>query len=437
MKRAKGTPGTQGTAAEAPALELAPTPAPVFVATTPTQLLWDACGRPPSHKAGPLPTSASPEEDWSRCWVCAGETFGRGSPIVKWDGANFTGQTRVRYPAGQAICEPCLWVMARHSEVPGKTGNWRNYSVLWAEGEPLLIASKGDKPAILAWLRRISTAAAVDVRTAPRRWFAALAESGQKHVVPYVPLNGRGTQRTLFDEQYFDLPRTPEGWSAVDELAALLTAGATKEEVERGAYNPFTVQRCEAAIRAFEGRNGHLRGGGWFALVVFLAQRDEAAVEQRLAAEAAARAEKKARTTKTAKSAKRPTVTRVTRGGTRTAREAAEDAAEHGGEDGGHGGDGVGDGVGVAGEGPRGGEGAPRRPDGGRRARAAGAVPRRGRQRDQALGPARGPDARGDTHERGAGGVGHEAHPRPQALGAVAGDLGGDGGPDGVRAAGR
>lgn len=249
---------------------------------TPSQLLWRACGSPPSPKASALPTDR--EGDWSRCWVCAGETRGRGCAIADWDGANFTGQSRVRYPAGQAICEPCLWVMARSSEVPIEgNGNWRNYSVLYATGEPLLIRSKGDKPSVLAWLRR--------PHKAP--WFAAIAESGQKHVVPYVPLNGCGRARALFEERLVDLPRDPAAWSLCDEMAALATAGASKEEIETGRYEG-ALTRCRDAVRAFEARHASKRGGGFFALCIFLAQRDEAAVAERMAQEAADRAARKA-----------------------------------------------------------------------------------------------------------------------------------------------
>ncbi len=235
---------------------------------TPSELLWRACGSPSSHKAHGITETG---EAWERCWVCAGETHGRGCPIAEWDGASFTGQTRVKCARSQVICEPCLWVMARHSPVPDKTGNWRNYSVLYADGEPITIASKGDKPAILSWLRR--------AHRAP--WFAAIGESGQKHVVPYVPLNAGGRARALFDEVLIELPRDAEGWSIVDDLAALLTAGATKEEVERGEYAGAWT-RCEPALRAFETRYGHLRGSGWFSLVGWLSQRDEAAVEARM-----------------------------------------------------------------------------------------------------------------------------------------------------------
>lgn len=347
---------------------------------SPSRLLWRACGSPESHKASALPVER--EGDWSRCWVCSGTTDGRGCAVADWDSASYTGQSRVRYPRGQAICEPCLWVMARLTPVPGLTGNWRNYSVLYAEGEPLVIKSKGDKPAVLAWLRR------------PHRgpWFAALANSGQKHVVPYVPLNGPGRALALFDEELIELPRDAEGWRIVDELAALLTAGATKEEVERGQYRG-ALSRCEAEVRAFERAHGHLRGSGWFGLVVFLAQRDEAAVEARMAREAEERAAKKAREKEAAKAAK--------------PKKKGRDGAK------------------------RSTEGTPDGSDGGRGDGAAPVVPRDRSEPAVALGSDREPAPRSDADERGPGGVGDEAVARPAPVGTIQLSLWGDGGTDG------
>ena len=358
---------------------------------TPSRLLWTACGAPPSPKASALPSHLP--GDWSRCWVCAGETRARGCPIADWDGASFTGQTRVRYPRGQAICEPCLWVMARNSDVPGLTGNWRNYSVLYAEGEPLTIKSKGDKPAVLAWLRR------------PHRglWFAALANSGQKHVVPYVPVNGAGRALALFDEELIELPRAPEGWRIVDDLSALLTAGATKEEVERGEY-AGALSRCEIEVRAFERAHGHLRGSGWFALVVFLAQRDEAAVAERMEREAAERAAKKAREKEAAKAARAPKAK-----ADKPARAAKE--TRRGAK--------------------RSDEGAPHRSDRGRGDGAAADVPLDGGERAEALGPDHRPGAGRDADVRGPRGVGDEAVPGPSDRGPVQLALFGVGGADG------
>lgn len=142
---------------------------------------------------------------------------------------------------------------------------------------------KAEKPALLAWLRRPH----------PGRWFAAIADSGQKHVIPYAPINpvgSRGAVAVMFEEREIRLP--PYAWIHVEATAGLLTAGATKDEVARGDYEPAAWGRCAEAIRAYERAWAVLRGGAWFDLALFLAQRDEAAVQERMAGETAARAAK-------------------------------------------------------------------------------------------------------------------------------------------------
>lgn len=254
------------------------------------------------------------------CWLCA-SPLTRGQPVDQWNGASFTGQNRVRCPNATHVCEPCVWIASRLSPVPGRPpkpgkklgGNWRNYSHLYEDNwhAPALPdgervrgytnASKGEKPLIRAFL--------ASEHLAP--WFAAIADSGQKHVLPWAPLNGPGRAGVvLFDEQ---LVRVPDDQSLVAELMALLTAGCTKDELSTGDYTPRAWQLCGAdALLAFEERRGGERGGAWWSLALWLAQRDEETVQRRLAAEKEA---KRARGSK--RKAPKPdgrTAARATRG---------------------------------------------------------------------------------------------------------------------------
>lgn len=227
------------------------------------------------------------------CWLCAAPLT-RGQPVDTWNGASFTGQNRVRCPTATHVCEPCVWIASRISPVPGRPpkpgkkfgGNWRNYSHLYEQNwhAPALPdgsrvpgyinASKGEKPLIRAFL--------AGEHLAP--WFAAIADSGQKHVLPWAPLNGPGTGGVvLFDEQFV---RVPDDQSLVEEIATLLTAGATKDELGTGDYTPRAWQLCGAqSLLGFEARCGGERGGAWWSLALWLAQRNEEQVQRRLAAE--------------------------------------------------------------------------------------------------------------------------------------------------------
>lgn len=232
---------------------------------------------PPSDGCAELPRGAL-------CWMCGGAA-GRGTERAGWAGASFTGQNKVRVPSSPWVCEPCVWVCSRVSPVPGRPakpgktlgGNFRNYSHLYERtaggGVEYVNASKGEKPAILAFLRRRHAG----------EWFAAIADSGQKHVLPWTPINPAGARRgrVLFEEALVRLPGDDGGWSLVDEIAALLTAGASKEEVARGDYGAGAWGRCEAAIRSFERAWSWQRGSAWFDLALWLGQRDEVAVAER------------------------------------------------------------------------------------------------------------------------------------------------------------
>jgi len=299
----------------------------------------------------------------SVCWVCGDQTV-RALRRADWMGATYTGQNKVRAPSSPWICEPCVYLHSRSAPVPGRPpavgktfgGNFRNYSHFCEETPSGVVyenASKGEKPKILAFLRR------------PKRgvWFGAVADSGQKHVIPWTPLNGPGARgRVLFDEQVVELPDA-DGWRLVDDMAALLTAGATKEEIATNAYGPGAWWRCRDALVAVENAWGSRRHGAWFGLALWLAQRDEAAVAERQKSE---RVEKTAR-------------------GGRIGRKGEGDATN---------------------------------PDGRGAARDEGRVPGERRQRAEALGAASGPGSERRPSVAIAGGVGDRARAGAPASGA-------------------
>lgn len=323
-----------------------------------------------------------------RCWLCAGEAS-RGVPVDDWMGANFTGQNRARSPRSTHVCEACVYIAARSSYVPGRPpkegkkegGNFRNYSHLHERGwtsppfgddgtvcAGYVNASKGEKPLIRDFLRREHSG----------EWFAAIADSGQKHVIPWAPWNAPGMRGVvLFEELLVSLPDA-DGWRMVDDMASLLTAGATKDELESGALTARAWELCGDALADFEERHGPRRHSGWYSLALWLAQRDEAAVQERLAAEKAAKKEKKA-------------------SGEGRTRKAAH--ADRGGDAG-----------------------------------AAGGVPRKPRrERAEALGSAADAAPVSSPHEPDAGGVGDVNVPAPAAADAEQLGLFGSGGPSGPR----
>lgn len=244
-----------------------------------SQLLWDHLNSP-HHKdckqiGQPIP-----------CWIC-GSGCVSGRRVKEWNKASFTDQNHVRCPSSEWVCEACVYLMARLSPVPGRPskpgkkfgGNFRNYSHLYDDGA-YINCSKGEKPAILEWLRQWHGGP----------WFAAIADSGQKHVLPWAPVNPPGARRgsVLFDETLVMLPRSnAAGWTIVDRMVNLLTAGVTKDEIATARYTQRAWQLCGIdAIKRFERSYGQRhRGSGWFTLALWLAQRDEVKVAARIAVE--------------------------------------------------------------------------------------------------------------------------------------------------------
>lgn len=224
----------------------------------PSHRIHAAAGRPGVDGCDALPVF--------RCWVCAGQAD-CGILQTKWLGSNFTGQSRVRCPSSLYVCEPCVFVMS------GRPPDTLRMQSHFLDDLGWMRWNKGNKGEMRAWLR------------GPKHgeWFAAIADSGQKHVIPWAPINGALAKEPIvhFEDRLVIL----RDWRLVDELTELLTAGATKDEIGRGDYGPRAWQLCGGTLRDFEARYRGLRGSGWFDLAVWLAQRDEVRVEQRMTAE--------------------------------------------------------------------------------------------------------------------------------------------------------
>ena len=254
---------------------------------TPSQIIHDIAGRPVVDGANEIE---------GHCRLCAGEAR-RGMEFDRWQGANFTDQNRVADWSSPWICEACVWTCSwvsppdRAANAEGvknangqkaKGLNLRLFSHLWSDRDGYRSFNKADKPAILAWLR---------ARQRGERWWAVVADTGQKHTIPFARVQGDPRGVVRFEEADVRVG----SWSIVDDMVALLTAGATKAEVENGAYSSRAYQLAKDAVIAFERRWSGERGGSWFGLALWLSQRDESAVEARREAEKAAKETKRER----------------------------------------------------------------------------------------------------------------------------------------------
>lgn len=231
-------------------------------------------------RAAGMPAQDGCDDTAAACVVCARE-WPRTALYRRWQGASYTDQNKLHgHGLSDRICEPCVYV---HSWVqppgyppaePGKKGvNLRLFSHLYDE-RGYVFANKGNKPLIRDWLRAPKVGA----------WWAAIADSGQKHVLPWTRVNAarhRGAGVVRLEQRDVEIG----DWALVDVMTAALTAGVTKADIETGNYTSRSWQLAEELVRRLEREHGHARGGGWWELALWLSQRDEAAAAERMALE--------------------------------------------------------------------------------------------------------------------------------------------------------
>lgn len=200
------------------------------------------------------------------CRFCGQQN--EGNDFHKWVKSTFTDHDKLL--PGSIICNDCLfWFEEKSTELAAKMDKnkpqrMRNYShfIINETWTPL---SKGDKSTMTKLL--LST---------PFPELAAIAESGQKHIVFRATRNPQGGKAgwVQFEEQSL--------WLEPDDLRQTLDAVEpalstfSKGEIESGNYLPHRImaygldawQELEAIVKL-------LRGGLFFNLAIFLAQKRE------------------------------------------------------------------------------------------------------------------------------------------------------------------
>jgi hypothetical protein len=120
---------------------------------------------------------------------------------------------------------------------------------------------------IVAWLRRPPSGL----------WFAAVATSGQKHVLPHTPLNPPGGRMIRMEEETLPLG----DWRLLEEIAELLQF-FRREQIDAGAYPPLLLAKHAAIdlVRSFETRWAQFRGSAWWRFCIMMAKRPEGNTEK-------------------------------------------------------------------------------------------------------------------------------------------------------------
>lgn len=233
-------------------------------AMTPTEATWHNAGRPAIDTATAVD---------GRCWLCGG-LHPRGMLVKGAIPKTFLQAPEAACPEGTHVCEPCIQMLGKRKfafpgrgKPGGKFGPAPCNLSHGLDGDTYWNATKGEKPAIRAAITRH--------KRAP--WFISVADSGQKHVLPFARMqthNGVGGW-VRFETQDVFVPDSAA--SDVERVTGMLNAGGTKAEVASGEWSPRSYKNIGVdVIRAFEAWAAPQRGGAWWALLVWVCQREEA-----------------------------------------------------------------------------------------------------------------------------------------------------------------
>jgi hypothetical protein len=228
---------------------------------TPTQLIYQAWRNTPQPI--PLPNGKNlvyPEQEYTDipdpvCWLCGGETNGRGRPHKDIIRKTFTNTPYARAVESNSLCVGCSWVLSHR--------HFRNYSILVLDG----ILEHPSRQRIRDILLK-----------PPDRfpWFLSIAVSGQVHISfpGYINFSLRD-MRVLMERLMIPIPA--KGIADVLPLVEeLYSAGFAKEEIQTGNYRQDRIIKAGLAWwREREERLMPMRKGRLFDLAVFVAQKRE------------------------------------------------------------------------------------------------------------------------------------------------------------------
>ena len=208
---------------------------------------------------------AAPCSHAEGCWLCSGPVQ-HGAEGAKGVAKTFLDNRRCHGAPG-AVCAACMAAMSKRQFTIDGAGRAAPANLShWGDDAGYCFGTKSDKARILGFLT-----------TAKRgRWFAAIADSGQKHVLPFAQFNVGGgvTGIVSFETETVLVP--PSAPTDAAQVTAMLNAGVSKTGILSGEYLPRQIMAAGVdVIDAFESWAKHQRGSGWFSLVVWLAQKGE------------------------------------------------------------------------------------------------------------------------------------------------------------------
>jgi hypothetical protein len=226
---------------------------------TPMQFIYEAAKKTPkvitpSGKEIFYEFLETPECKDKKCWLCGGETNGKGTSKKKTIKPTFTNHDIAKYPLSESICEACTWGLSNSS--------LRNYSILATE--------KGLQHPSKLQIREY-------LMNPPKPPFVfTIAVSGQKwlHILARINYNA-GMFYVMYEQTPVQV-RPLLFRQLIELIEKLYNGGFTKDEILKGDYQTHKIQTF--GIEEFEGIEWQLeihRGSRLFELAVDMAKKEE------------------------------------------------------------------------------------------------------------------------------------------------------------------
>jgi len=187
------------------------------------------------------------------CWLCGGETEGKGLPVKKAILETFTDSDLARSPTSQSVCQGCAFCLSFTS--------LRNYTILATQDE----------------LKHPSRAEIRDVFLDPPEppFVLCIATSGQKwlHFKSEIAYSRNGYPVQLEETRiYVDTEQMKDILMIVEDLYAVFS----KAEILSGNYSQNRIKKYGLGeFQKIEKQAAKYRGQRLFELGVFVAQKRE------------------------------------------------------------------------------------------------------------------------------------------------------------------
>lgn len=231
---------------------------------TPTQLIYHAAMQTPEVttatgkvvKYEPFPAE---EVEDAVCFLCGGETNGKGQSTKKAIKKTFTDHPYARALGSQAVCEACAFCLS-HREL-------RNYAIV------------ATKKQLLHPARDVIRDMLIEPPEPP--FVMCIATSGQKWLHFKSQVNySREAFAVNLEESCIQI--VPLQIREMVEMAEYLYTTFTKDEILTGSYNQKRIKDFGLdRFVEYEGEVAKIRGSQIFELAVFVAQKQELPEEEK------------------------------------------------------------------------------------------------------------------------------------------------------------